>query len=137
MRKKVFIVFSLLIITGIALGACVQPTPTPALPTHAQTLAVSQLQPAGPTVIVLTATPEPTAPPLEFKSKDPATYVSVRIEPPESLDPARSYEPSGGHVILNTHDTLIFYDREDPSLLVPMLRWKCPAWKMEVSPRMV
>ncbi|MCG7845351.1 MAG: ABC transporter substrate-binding protein [Methanomassiliicoccales archaeon] len=40
---------------------------------------------------------------------------------PESLDPAIDYETSGGEIIQNVYETLMFYDGASASVLVPQL----------------
>jgi len=124
MRNKAYVVISLLIMAGMALAACAQPTDAPAQPTQAQIVAASQAPPVRPTIIVVTATPEP---PPQHKSKDPTTFVWASLAEPWVLDPAMSYELMGGRIIQNTHDTLITYRREDPNSFVPMLALEVPS----------
>ena len=124
MRSQFYTFLTLLIMAGVALSACAKATPPPAQPTQAQAGAISQPALVGPTIIVVTATPEP---PPEFKSNDPATYVSARNQPPMLIDPALTYDTGGGQIIQNTHDTLITYKREDPTSFVPMLALEVPS----------
>lgn len=100
--KRVLIVVSALVMVGM-LAAC-GPAPTP---------------------VVVVATPEPTKP-VEFKSKDPTTFVVATIGEPDTLDPALCYETAGGEVIQNVYDSLIFYNKNDASKFVPQLaeRWE-------------
>ena len=124
MHNKVFISLSLLIMASLALGACAQPSQAPTQAPQVPTVPASQSSPVEPIVIVVTATPEP---PPEFNSKDPATYVVARVDEPIVIDPVKSYDTQGGEIILNTYDTLVFYDREDPASLIPMLAVEVPS----------
>lgn len=45
---------------------------------------------------------------------------------PESLDPAVDYETVGGEIIQNVYETLMFYDGESASVLVPQLCLEVP-----------
>jgi peptide/nickel transport system substrate-binding protein len=103
-------------------------TPTPGVTT--QTLA----SPVGTTPPSLEDTPS-AAPPASpgpaplplIHSKDPATYVLVDINQPDTLDPALDYEISGLQVIANLYDTLIFYRREQPTVFIPQLALEVPS----------
>lgn len=123
MRNYLYAFFSFLIVASFSLTACAQATQTPAQPTQAPTLPASQVPVVGSTIIVVTATP---VPPPEFKSKSPTTYVQTYGEP-DPIDPALCYNNNCGWIIQNTHDTLIFYDREDPASFVPMLALQVPS----------
>jgi peptide/nickel transport system substrate-binding protein len=125
MRHKVYVVLSLLIMAGMAIAACTQPTQAPVLPT--QIPVASPVPPAVPTIIVVTNSPEP---PPEIKSKDPTTYVRAMVSSSSwvtMIDPALSYTPEDSEIIVNTHDTLIFYNRQDPNSFVPMLALEVPS----------
>jgi peptide/nickel transport system substrate-binding protein len=62
-----------------------------------------------------------------FKSKDPATFVIQEIAGgPQTLDPALAYDNASGEILQNTYDTLVFYDREKKTELVPMLATEVP-----------
>jgi len=127
MRNKWFILTSLLIIASMMLAACQQTaTPAPSAPQVTEVVKTVEVQVEGKTVVV-TATPEPTAPPMEFKSKDPTTYVAATFGDPETLDPALDYETAGGAVVMNVYDTLIYYNREQPSEFVPQLALEVPS----------
>lgn len=52
---------------------------------------------------------------------DPTTYTKVTFGSPETFDPALAYETAGGHILQNTYETLVFYDRENPNAFVPQL----------------
>ena len=119
--------FSFLIMAGIVLAACAQPTQVPSQPVQTQSLVVSQAPLIRPTIPVLMATSEPAAPLLEFKSKNPGTYVIARMEEPRGFDTALCYNLNGTEIIQNTYDTLIFYKRENPASFVPMLATEVPS----------
>jgi len=52
---------------------------------------------------------------------DPTTYTKVTFGSPETFDPALAYETFGGHVLQNTYETLVLYNRENPNEFVPQL----------------
>lgn len=57
----------------------------------------------------------------------PKTFTRMIIGGPASLDPARAYDTSSGEVVQNVYETLIWYDREHPDQLVPMLAEEVPS----------
>jgi peptide/nickel transport system substrate-binding protein len=131
MRNKLFALVALLVIASMALAAC---QPTEVIKTvqvdvvkTVEVVKTEIVTVAGtPQVVVVTPTPEPAAPPAEFKSKDPTTWVQVTFGGPETLDPALCYETSGGSIIQNVYDTLIFYNKENPNDFVPQLATEVP-----------
>lgn len=127
MRNKIFTVASLLIIASMVLAACAQPqtiTETIVQTVEVEVVKTVEIQQEGQTVIV-TATPEPVKA-VEFKSKDPTTFVSVTFGDSETLDPALAYETSGGEIIMNIYDTLVYFNREDPNSFIPQLAVELP-----------
>jgi peptide/nickel transport system substrate-binding protein len=115
MRNKLFFLFSLLIIASMVMSAC------------APQKVVETVVVAGtPQVVEITSTPEPTAGPKEFNSKDPTTFTNVVFGDPETLDPALDYETAGGGIVQNVYDTLIWYNKDDPSNFVPNLATEVP-----------
>jgi ABC-type transport system substrate-binding protein len=52
---------------------------------------------------------------------DPTTYTKVTFGAPETFDPALAYETFGGHILQQTYETLVFYNRADPNSFVPQL----------------
>jgi peptide/nickel transport system substrate-binding protein len=116
MRNKTFALFSLLIIASMVLAACAP-----------QTVVETVVVAGTPQVVQITNTPEPTAGPKEFKSKDPTTMTVATFGDPETLDPALDYETAGGTVVQNLYDTLIFYNKADPSSFVPQLATDVPS----------
>jgi peptide/nickel transport system substrate-binding protein len=127
MYNKIRIYLSTLILTGMALAACLHPPQIPTTPVQTQTMVVSQPAPVKLTIPVPSASPSNTVPPSVFKSKDPTTYVAATIDMPKLIDPALTYDAYGGQIIQNTYDTLIFYNREDPNSFVPMLATEVPS----------
>ncbi|HEX2979597.1 MAG TPA: ABC transporter substrate-binding protein, partial [Anaerolineaceae bacterium] len=79
-----------------------------------------------PQVIEVTPTPE-TAAPVEFKSKDPSTFVFLTTGEPETLDTALDYESAGGEIAMNIYDTLIFYKEDSPTEFIPQLATEVPS----------
>ncbi len=120
MRNKLFIVGTLLIVASMILGACAQAPATPGEVQVTEVVKTVEVMVEG-TPMVITATPEPTAPPAEFKSADPNTFVNTTFGEPETLDPALDYETAGGGINQNIYDRLIDYNRDQPSEFVPML----------------
>jgi peptide/nickel transport system substrate-binding protein len=121
MRSKLFILMSLAIIATMLLAAC-GPTPTPVIEKVIETIVVEK---EGQTIVV-TATPEPVQA-VEFKSKDPTTYVYANIGTPDTLDPAYDYESAGQEVLANVYDTLWYYKKESPVEYVPMVAVEVPS----------
>ena len=66
-----------------------------------------------------------TAPPA-VGVKNPSVFTEVVFGEPDSLDPAYDYETSGGQIIQNVAETLIWYDRENADVFKPMLATKVP-----------
>jgi peptide/nickel transport system substrate-binding protein len=65
-----------------------------------------------------------------FKSKDPSTFVIQEIAGgPDTLDPALAYDSASGEILQNVYDTLVFYDRDKKTELVPMLATEVPTLK--------
>ncbi len=126
MGNRSNLILSLLILVSTALGACAQSTPSPTQPAPTPTTVVVQPAIAVPTTSAPTATVLPSAAPITFKPKDPTTYV-VPNNLPEMLDPAFCYDLLCGEIIQNIYDKLIFYDREDPNTLIPMLALEVPS----------
>jgi peptide/nickel transport system substrate-binding protein len=69
----------------------------------------------------------PPAAPVEIKAADATTYTSATFGEPETLDPALDYETAGNAVILNTHNSLIFFNKTDPNSFVPELATEVPS----------
>jgi len=128
----------LLAAAAMVLGACApQATGTPQ--TIIQTQVVVQTAPpvvetqivnGTPQQIVVTATPAPVQPTAAavFKSKDPTTLTYLQFNSdPQTLDPATDYETTGGGIVQNTYDTLIFYNKDKADQFVPQLATDVPS----------
>jgi len=124
MPEKCSLIARLLVVSSLVLGACSQMT---ALPKPAQPQATEIIQtvevPGQPAVVVATPMPASTK---EFKSKDPTTFVGLIFYEPDSLDPALDYETTGGGVLQNIYESLVFYNREKPGEFIPMLATEVP-----------
>lgn len=65
-----------------------------------------------------------------FKSKDPTTFVMLEISGGViTLDPALAYDSASGEPLQNIYDTLVFYNREKKTEMVPMLATEVPTVK--------
>ncbi len=91
---------------------------------------LSMTDQVGYTVIVTAA-----APPTGIV-KNPNVFTDVLFGEPQSLDPAFDYETSGGNILQNVAEGLIFYDRQYADRFVPSLAVKVPdrANVSDVSP---
>ena len=119
MRNKLFIFGTLLIVASMILGACAQ---TPATPETLVTEVVKTVEVmVEGTPMVVTATPEPPPPPMEYTSSDPNTFVYTTFGEPDTFDPALAYETAGGEVLQNVYETLVFFNKDNPSDFVPQL----------------
>ncbi|HEY62733.1 MAG TPA: hypothetical protein G4N95_08790, partial [Anaerolineae bacterium] len=124
MNKKRFtivLVMALLVVGGILLTSCAQPTPE----TVVKTVVVTEVVEGEPVEVVKTVvvTPEVVEPgAVEFKSKDPTTFVDVTgAGDTDTLDPAWNYESAGDAVIQNIYDQLVTYNGADATSFVPSL----------------
>ena len=55
------------------------------------------------------------------------TFTMATIGEPSSLDPAIDFEDAGAEVIQNVYQTLVWYDRESATYLVPVLATAVPS----------
>jgi len=113
--RKIFALFSLLVIASMALAACGAPAPAeaPAAEAPAAAPAVTEAPAAGATA--------------EFKSADPTTLVVAESEVGiDTLDPALAYDTASGEIIQNVYQTLVFYDGEATDKFVPQLASEMP-----------
>ncbi len=135
MRNKLFVLASVVMIASMLLAACATPTTPPppqatqppVVNTVVSTVVVTSPPQTTVQVQVVTATPPPAAPPPTFKSKDPTTFVEVTFGDMVTMDPAQAYDTASGSIIQNTYETLIFYNRDNPSSFVPMLATEVPS----------
>lgn len=118
MRNKLYILLSLFVLASFVLGACAQPQVTPE-----KIIETVVVEKEGQTVIQtveVTAAPPPTEE-VVIKAKDPTTFTYVTFGEPDSLDPAFDYETAGGEILQNVYETLVTYDGNYESKLVPLL----------------
>ncbi len=59
-------------------------------------------------------------------AKNPDRFIMATIGEPEYVDPAVDYETAGGEVLQNVYETLVFYDGESASDLIPVLATEVP-----------
>lgn len=58
--------------------------------------------------------------------KNPNTFTTTEFGEPQALDPAWDYESAGGEILQNVYETLITYDHESTSKLIPVLATEVP-----------
>jgi len=122
----------LLIAAALVLGAC---SPATSTPPSAGTLPATgnALAPASTPAVTAVSSPavaatSPVAPAPTLQSKDPTTFTYLPVSgDPDTLDPAFDYETTGGQVIQNTYETLIFYNKGDANSFVPQLAIEVPS----------
>ncbi len=102
-----------LLITLFALAACsATPAPTKISPTPTPTATRTKAPTATPTV-----TPTPEAP----KSRNPGALIYLTEHEPDTLDPHVDYTSAGAGVLHNVYETLVTYDKANPTKFVPLL----------------
>lgn len=106
--RKLFTLFSLLVIASLALAAC----------GGADTAAPST---GGEEATQAPSTGGDGAATGGFTSKDPTTFVAVSFGEPDLLDPALDYETAGGEVLQNVYETLVTYSGNELSVFEPLL----------------
>jgi peptide/nickel transport system substrate-binding protein len=106
--RKLFTLFSLLVIASLALAAC----------GGADTAAPST---GGEEATQAPSTGGDGAATSGFTSKDPTTFVAVSFGEPDLLDPALDYETAGGEVLQNVYETLVTYKGNYLSEFEPLL----------------
>ena len=121
MRSKLLFVFGVLIIASMVISSC-GPTAKPETITIIETVIVEK---EGETVVeeverVVTATAQPVAA-VEFKSKDPSTWVYVTFGDIDTLDTGYAYDSASGDALGNLYDYLVYYDKDAAGEFVPML----------------
>ncbi|MDH4123455.1 MAG: ABC transporter substrate-binding protein, partial [Thermoplasmata archaeon] len=57
---------------------------------------------------------------------DANTFVYTNIAEPDSLDPAIDYEAGGNEVLQNVYETLVWYNGDSATDLVPLLATEVP-----------
>jgi len=122
-KNKLFAVIGILVAVSMVLTACAPAAApvVPAAPAAESKPAEKAPEAAAPTAVA------PAAPKaVEFKSKDPSTFVNVVFGEPETLDPALDYETAGSEIIQNVYENLVWYKRESTKDLVPVLATEIP-----------
>ena len=122
-RKSILILVGVLIIAGLALAACAQPTPEEIIKTVVVTEVVEgEVKEVIKTVEVV-VTPEPEVEqPKTCESADPSTLNFIAFsEGIDTLDPAWNYESEGDAAILNVYEQLVTYNGADATSFVPAL----------------
>ncbi len=110
-RNRWLRVGTLLLMVVLALAAC-SSAPTKLAPTLTPTVTRTKAPTATPTV---TPTPEP------LKSRNPGTLIYLTEHEPDTLDPQIDYTSAGAGVLHNVYETLVTYDKANPSKFVPLL----------------
>jgi peptide/nickel transport system substrate-binding protein len=137
-NKKLAILVALVMVISTVLAAC-GPTPEPVVETVIQTVVVEQtkvVEVAGEEVTIVetvevevpvevTAVPEEPEP-VSMVAPRPDTYTYLGFTDPDTLDPALNYETSGGELIMNVAEGLIFYNFNDGTTFVPQLATEVP-----------
>ncbi len=138
-QKRIATIVGVLAIFTMLVSACAPTTVVVTSPPQVVTSApqvvtqqVTQIVAGTPEekVVVVTATPAPPTAPVAatFKSKDPTTLTEVNIGGDvDTLDPALDYETAGGNILESVYDTLVTYNRENPSEFVPNLATEVPS----------
>jgi len=58
--------------------------------------------------------------------KNPDAFIVAEFGGPQYLDPALDYESAGGEVLQSIYDTLVTYDRDSASKMIPALALEVP-----------
>ena len=140
--KKLAILVVLAMIAPMVLAAC-GPTPEPEVIIQTVPVEVTKIvEVEGETqtivetvveekevIVEVTAVPEePAEPePAEIVAPRPDTYTILGFTDPDTLDPALNYETSGGELIMNVAEGLIWYNFNDGTTFVPQLATEVPS----------
>jgi peptide/nickel transport system substrate-binding protein len=122
MKKRISVLFGLLIIVSMILASCAPAAPEPVV----ETVVVTQeVEVAGETVIEtviveVEKTEEPVGP-VEFKADDTETWTHVTFGDVDTFDPAWNYETFGDGILEDTYDQLVEYAGPDATKFVPEL----------------
>ncbi len=114
-RKKRLVTMGASLVLGLLFTACApQTTPVPTATT------------AGSKATSTMASTEIPSFSDGFASADPTTFVTLEFGGVDTLDTALAYDSASGEVLQQVYDTLVTYDRESKSDLVPMLATEIP-----------
>lgn len=105
--RKLFTLFSLLVIASFVLVAC-GGTAAPATTANTDSGTSS-------------STDSGSSSSAEYHSADPTTFVEATIGDIDTLDPALAYDTASATIIFNVYETLVFYDGESTDKFVPQL----------------
>lgn len=108
--RKIFALLSLLMVASMVLAACGTPAPAEAPAAEAPAAEAPAAE-----------APAAEEGMMEFKSKDPTTFVNAVFGEPETLDPVLGYDSASNEIIMNVYETLVFYDGTATDKFVPML----------------
>jgi len=145
LNRKLAFLAVLVMVVPMVLAAC-GPTPEPVVKTVVETVVVEQtkivekegkvetiietvvetVEVEVPVEVEVTAAPEDVAP-AEIVAPRPDTYTFVQFGDPDTLDPNLNYETSGGELIMNVAEGLIFYNFNDGTSFVPQLATEVPS----------
>jgi peptide/nickel transport system substrate-binding protein len=104
---------ALCMIALLVLAACgPAPTPTQLGPTNTPTVTRTKAPTATPTL-----TPTPEAP----QSRNPGALIYLTEHEPDTLDPHVDYTSAGAGVLHNVYETLVTYDKANPTKFVSSL----------------
>lgn len=70
---------------------------------------------------------DPQSLPAALQAADSTTYTLAVFAEPVTLDPALAYEVAGAGILMNTHNSLIFYNKSAPDHFVPELALAVPS----------
>ena len=126
MTRKLFALFSMIIILSMVLSACqaqkIVETVVVTVEKQVQGQTVVQTQ-----IVEVTPTPAPTeagtpVPVIKPEFKNPDTFAVITgAGEPESLDPAWTYETAGSATEANIYEGLVFYNRDKYDSFIPAL----------------
>ncbi|MBI4769490.1 MAG: hypothetical protein HY784_03515 [Chloroflexi bacterium] len=122
-HKRFATIFGLIVIGSLIAAACAPPA-TP----QVVEVEVTKIVAGTPVkeTIVITATPEPVKA-KEFKSPRPDTYTTVAFGDIDTMDPNLAYDTASAGLILNVLETLIYFNKTDPTSYVPLLAAEVPS----------